>query len=119
MPKSVPKLTKESEAKLVKALRILTKEAAAGKDPGDVSYRLIKDKTIPLCHASYLVYAYNNGIVLDQIKNSNSAKEKCAEVKVIKLDHLLKRLGIRMEDMPASAGYSQRTIDKIYEMARK
>jgi hypothetical protein len=91
MPDPISKLSKENQEIIYKALEKVAEVVASGRHPEDVVVAMFKNNEISLPHLPYLVYSYNNGIVVNQLREGTNVKEKLASVPIIKLDKVLKR----------------------------
>jgi hypothetical protein len=57
MPRTIPKMTKEGEAKLRDALDAVVDRINAGADPDDAIVKVASERTIPPGHISLVVAA--------------------------------------------------------------
>lgn len=115
----VPRLSRQNEKDLISALEVIVDEVHnKNHHPEDAVVKMVKEGKLKINLLPYVVYSYNNGKVVDVLRNGTSPLEKCAEFPVIKLDRIFRKLNIlpnkqnKTETFPQNKSTTE--VDIIY-----
>jgi hypothetical protein len=92
MAKTMPRMTKEGEARLRTALDEVVDLVNDGKDPDDAIVKVATDHSIPAGHVNLMVAAYNTGRTTRHREGHSSLLEKAADFPIADAPAILERL---------------------------
>jgi hypothetical protein len=92
MPKTMPRMTKEGEARLRAALDEVVDLVNDGKDPDDAIVKVAADHSIPAGHVNLMVAAYNTGRTTRHRESHSSLLDKAADFPIADAPSILERL---------------------------
>ena len=92
MPKTMPRMTKEGEARLRAALDEVVDLVNDGKDPDDAIVKVAADHAIPAGQVNLMVAAYNTGRTTRHRESHSSLLDKAADFPIADAPAILDRL---------------------------
>jgi hypothetical protein len=96
--RSVPKISKKAEQELINAVEELSYRILENNEnPEDAVVSMVKSGEIKINHLPFVVYSYNNGMSVNILKKGTTPREKIASFPIIRLDSVLKKLGLSDE----------------------
>lgn len=92
MPKTVKKLSKDAEDKLLDGLEQVAVLVNNGEHPDDAICKIASAMALPVGHVKLMVHGYNNGRTLGQVRSGDSLAEKTADFALADLSTILERM---------------------------
>lgn len=92
MPKTIKKLSKETEARLVSGLEKVSDLVNTGTHPTEAIYKIASELSLPAGQVKLMVHGFNNGRTLGQIRNGSSLNEKAADFDLADASEVLDRM---------------------------
>jgi hypothetical protein len=91
MPKTMPRITKEGEARLRAALDEVVDLVNDGKDPDDAIVKVASERSIPPGHISLMVAAYNTGRTTRHREAHSSLLDKAGDFPIADAPAILEK----------------------------